>query len=226
MAYRVKEIFYTLQGEGRYAGTPALFLRFVGCNLWSGQSEHRGRDAERNGAKCPHWCDTDFVGGESLDIADLMQQLCATYPGSPRELPLLVLTGGEPFLQVDWVLCNELHKTFRNATLAVETNGTVEPKKHVHDCLDWICISPKVPVDRLKLKHGGELKVVYPAYDPQDYQSIADNFEYLYVSAEAETLEVGRSLIAIDNLKHAAAWVMEHPDWRLTLQAHKFIGLA
>lgn len=218
MTYAIAELFYTLQGEGFHAGTPAQFIRFAGCNLWSGQTEHRKRDAHRNAALCPEFCDTDFGVRARVDIGELLEQLTA-----PREVPLVVLTGGEPLLQVDEQLVGGLRDRYPEALIAVETNGTMPIP-----CagIDWIAMSPKVPIDRLELRRGDELKVVVPAYDPAAYEAIASGFRHRWVSAEAETLSLGRSLIIDTRLREAAAWVMQHPSWRLTVQAHKVIGIA
>lgn len=231
MSYAIKEVFYTVQGEGYHAGTPALFVRFAGCNLWSGRDEHRDRDADRNGAECPRWCDTDFVDGDKWETAEgpkgLAAYIVACCPGDEADLPLVVFTGGEPLLQLDRALIAELREWFPKACFAVETNGTVEPKVPIgtRHGLDWVCVSPKLPVDRLALTSGHELKVVVPAYDPRDYEAIADGFEHRFISAEAETTSVGQSVIVADNLRRAASFVMENPAWRLTLQSHKIIGV-
>lgn len=231
MTYSIKEVFYTLQGEGYHAGTPAVFVRFSGCNLWSGKAEHRARDAARHGAECPKWCDTDFADGDRMDSARVAALALAEVQqkgvDTPDDVPLVVLTGGEPLLQVDRSMVIALRFAFRNAVLAVETNGTVLPKVPVgvRDGLDWICVSPKLPADRLKLATGDELKVVVPAYNPAEYINVAAGFDHLYVSAEAHTYDIGRSVVVGDNLKRAAAWCMENPDWKLTLQSHKIIGV-
>lgn len=222
MSYRVKEIFYTVQGEGYHAGTAAVFVRFTGCNMWTGRAEHRERDAARNGAECPKWCDTDFADGDPLDLGELLQA-CMDTLQLPNALPLVVLTGGEPLLQVDRALVEGLRFAFPFATIAVETNGSMEPKPGVQ--LDWICVSPKQAPERIQLVAGDEFKVVYPAYNPGDYIDIAMGFDHLFVSAEAETTEVGKSLIVKDNLSRAAQFCMENPMWRLTLQSHKIIGV-
>lgn len=222
--YFIKEHFFTIQGEGYHAGTAALFIRFSACNMWSGYDKDRVRDAKRNDAQCPLWCDTDFAQGK-LQRSDVFGELLRNE--YPTDVPHIVLTGGEPLLQVDATFVAMLRDVFPEATLAVETNGTVAPKVPVGTIngLDWICVSPKQSVDRLKLKKGHELKVVYPAYNPLDYASIADNFQHRYVSAEAETSSRGKSLIVRDNLMRVSAFVMENPEWKLTLQSHKILGV-
>jgi len=222
--YSIKDTFYTVQGEGAHAGTPALFIRMSGCNMWSGLEPHRQRDAKRNGALCPLWCDTDFAHGTMMGGVDLAKRTGGTFP---CDVPLVVITGGEPLLQVDREFIAVVRSIAPDAVIAVETNGTVLPKVPVgvRHGLDWICVSPKLPVDRLKLKHGNELKVVFPAYDPTAYESIRDNFEHAFVSAEATTTGVGKSLISNSNLQNAADFVMRRPGWRLSLQSHKIIGV-
>jgi len=216
--YALAETFYTLQGEGYHAGTPALFIRFAGCSMWSGQQEHRDRDATRNGAACPLFCDTDFRPRERLSAEQLVERGQAL---APAELPLIVLTGGEPLLQVDQSLVDALRAAWPRVRIAVETNGAHEPRA----ALDWICVSPKVPVERLAITRGDEIKVVVPAYSPEDYASIADNFGHRWVSAEAYTTAIGCSSLNGEAIARAAAWVMQNPSWRLTVQTHKMIGI-
>lgn len=219
MTYSIKEVFYTLQGEGYHAGTPALFIRFSGCNLWSGRQGHRERDAVRNDAECPRWCDTDFADGERMTVDAL---LGVAMGEAPEDVPLIVLTGGEPYLQIDEPLLDALRTAFDNAIIAVETNGTVEPKAEV----DWICVSPKVPIDRLKIREGDELKVVFPGYDPTYYAELAGlGFDHHFVSPEASTHAVGDSLISADNTARTIAFVQANPTWRLSLQSHKILGV-
>lgn len=217
MTYAITETFYTLQGEGYHAGTAAQFIRFAGCNLWSGRDEHRKRDGTRNDVACPGFCDTDFLARQRLDAQGLVDEL-----DGPTTTPLVVLTGGEPLLQVDAPLIEALRERFPAAIIAVETNGT-----QALPCpgIDWVCVSPKVEPDRLALRTGDELKVVVPAYEPERYAAIAHGFRHRWVSAEAQTLEVGRSLVVAERLRTAAAWVMANPSWRLTVQAHKIIGV-
>lgn len=218
MSYALAETFYTLQGEGYHAGAPALFIRFAGCSMWSGQQEHRERDAARHGASCPRFCDTDFRPREYLTAKQLVERGRGL---APADLPLIVLTGGEPLLQVDQPLVDALRGAWPRALIAVETNGAHEPWA----ALDWICVSPKVPVGRLAITAGDEIKVVVPAYSPEDYASIAGNFAHRWVSAEATTSGVGQSLLSGDALRRAAEWVMANPTWRLTVQTHKLIGI-
>jgi organic radical activating enzyme len=227
--YKVKEVFYTLQGEGFWAGTPAVFIRFAGCNMWSGHDRHRERDAERNGAECPKWCDTDFVGGEALfpsQVRNAIREELKKFDVPDGELPLIVLSGGEPLLQVDAHFCQELNEHFPSATISVETNGTIPLMvPHGRGGIEWVCVSPKQPVDKLKLTEGDELKVVFPAYDPNEYLSIEKNFTWNWVTAEATTTSVGKSLLSKDNLARAAEFCMKNTSWSLTVQTHKLIGI-
>jgi organic radical activating enzyme len=138
--------------------------------------------------------------------------------------PLIVFTGGEPLLQLDDELLEAVRSAFDDSTMcAVETNGTVAMPAQCD--LDWVCVSPKVPVERMVLRQGCELKVVYPDYNPIDYESIASDFPHLFVSPQADTLEVGRSLVAAERMKAAAEFCMKHPTWRLSVQQHKWCGL-
>jgi 7-carboxy-7-deazaguanine synthase len=229
MTYALTEIFYTLQGEGYHAGTPALFIRFAGCSQWSGREEHRDRDAERNGSACPRFCDTDFIARERLELDSLIEAATEAAPSHFIErkfgvlslAPLIVLTGGEPLLQLDAALVDGLRRRFPLAVLAIETNGAHALTVDV----DWICVSPKLPADELKLRSGDELKIVAPAYRPEDYAAVSRGFTHRWVSAEAQPTGVGRSLIVAENLRSAAAWVMANPGWRLTVQTHKVIGI-
>ena len=217
MSYALSETFYTLQGEGFYAGTPAQFIRFAGCNLWSGSDVDRNRDAERSGAACPRFCDTDFATRARTGVDGLLELLEA-----PDDVPLIVLTGGEPLLQLDQQLVDALHRRFPSAVVALETNGT---RRILVTGIDWICVSPKVAPDRIFVRAGNELKVVVPAYDPSIFTELASGFDHRWVTAEAQTSSVGESLIVGDRLRSAAQWVLRNPSWRLTLQGHKVIGI-
>jgi 7-carboxy-7-deazaguanine synthase len=216
--YAIAELFYTLQGEGANAGMAAQFIRFAGCNLWSGRDEHRERDADRHAAACPSFCDTNFAAKAKLSAAELVEQLDA-----PDAVPLIVLTGGEPLLQLDAELVAALRARFPGAKLAIETNGTIASP--ILELLDWVCVSPKVAPGQLAVVTGDEIKVVWPSYSPADYEAIAAGFAHRWVSAEAISFAVGRSVLDRDNLVGAAAWVRAHPHWRLTIQTHKVIGI-
>lgn len=209
MAYTVKEIFYTLQGEGRNAGRAAVFCRFAGCNLWSGREEDRAQ------AIC-RFCDTDFVGQDGLNggrfagaeaLADAIARL---FPAGGQ--PFTVLTGGEPLLQVDVALAAALHA--RGFEIAVETNGTQALPAGV----DWVCVSPKAGAP-LILTQGDELKLVHPqaGMDPAEFEHLA--FDHFLLSPMD-----GPDLAA--NTAAAVAYCLAHPRWRLSLQTHKFLGIA
>jgi 7-carboxy-7-deazaguanine synthase len=210
MTYSVKEIFLTLQGEGGQAGRAAVFCRFSGCNLWS------GREDDRAGAVCT-FCDTDFVGtdgegGGKFDTAEaLARAIAAKWIGGERDR-LVVLTGGEPLLQLDGPLINALHH--HGFEIAVETNGTIAAP----DGIDWICVSPKADAPLAQLS-GQELKLVYPqeGVDPARFEGL--DFERFLIQPKD-----GPDLKA--NTRAAVAWCLAHPRWRLSVQAHKYIGIA
>ena len=209
MTYAVKEIYYTLQGEGVQTGRPAVFLRFAGCNLWS------GHEADRAAAVCA-FCDTDFVGtdgagGGRFDApAGLVRALRAVLPpGSP--LGLVVCTGGEPLLQLDAPLVEAMHAAgFR---VAVETNGTQAPPPG----LDWICVSPKAGAP-LVLDRGQELKLVYPqaGAEPPAFEGLA--FEHFFLQPMDGPARERNTRLAVE-------YCLAHPRWRLSLQSHKLIGI-
>lgn len=219
--YSVVEVFSTLQGEGVNAGRSAIFVRFAGCNLWSGHDEHRDRDAERNGATCPKFCDTDFVsrGPEGkYTLSTLLAEIRKRLP-----MDLVVFTGGEPLLQLDEDLVEECNAM--GLLTCVETNGTVELRPALEQALGHICVSPKVAPHLLKVERGTELKVVVPAYDPREFLTVARGFKYWFVSPEAATTSRGRSLIVKTAEHQAARWCMENPPWRLSLQTHKHLEI-
>lgn len=210
MTYSVKEIFLTLQGEGVQAGSRAVFLRFSGCNLWS------GREQDRAGAQC-HFCDTDFVGtdgpgggkfGNAAELADAVTEAW----GEPRERRLVVITGGEPMLQLDKPLVDALHD--RRFRVAVETNGTIQAPL----AIDWICVSPKAG-NKVVQRRGNELKLVWP----QDGIDVTELETWEFEHFLVQPMDCVERQPAIDA---AVQMVMERPRWRLTLQAHKTIGLS
>jgi 7-carboxy-7-deazaguanine synthase len=208
--YAVKEIFYTLQGEGFHAGRPAVFCRFAGCNLWS------GREADRASAAC-NFCDTDFVGvdgdgGGRFETAEaLANAIAGGWPALQTGSPFVVFTGGEPLLQLDALLIGALHA--RGFALAVETNGTIT----CPDGLDWICVSPKGQAPLLQT-HGDELKLVYPqpAVDPADY------LQWDFARFSLQPMD-GPNLQA--NIQSAINYCLANPKWQLSLQTHKMIGI-
>lgn len=214
MTYSVKEVFYTLQGEGAQAGMPAVFCRFAGCNLWS------GRESDRSSAVC-RFCDTDFVGtdgtlgGKYERAEDLADRIEAQWPaGDPpdRQHRLTVLTGGEPLLQVDATLIDALHT--RGFRIAVETNGTLAAPAGV----DWLCVSPKAGAPWVQ-QQGQELKLVWPQ-PGLDLQTMAATGQFAH-----------RFLQPMDgpdqaaNLATCISSCLQHPVWRLSLQTHKISGI-
>ena len=209
MTYAVKEVFYTLQGEGANAGRPAVFCRFAGCNLWS------GREADRAAAVCT-FCDTDFVGtngagGGKFETAEaLAGRIEATWTGGADDR-LVVCTGGEPLLQLDDAVIAALHA--RGFQIAVETNGTLPAPEG----LDWICVSPKADAALAQIS-GQELKLVYPqpGVDPARFEGL--DFERFYLQPmDGPELEA--------NVKSAVAYCLRRPRWRLSVQTHKYLGL-
>jgi len=207
--YAVKEIFYTLQGEGANAGRAAVFCRFAGCNLWS------GREADRAGADC-RFCDTDFVGtdgagGGKFQNADtLAEAVAAGWAGGPHER-FVVLTGGEPALQVDTPLIDALHR--RGFVIAIETNGTLA----LPPGLDWICVSPKAGTD-LRQTSGDELKLVFPQEGLAPESLAGLDFPRRFLSP-MDGPDLARNTAA------AVTYVKAHPEWRLSVQTHKRIGI-
>jgi 7-carboxy-7-deazaguanine synthase len=210
MSYAVKEIFLTLQGEGGQAGRPAVFCRFAGCNLWS------GREQDRAQAVCS-FCDTDFVGmdgvggGRFLDAEALAAAVEAAWEGGAGDR-LVVLTGGEPLLQLDEALIAALHG--RGFSLALETNGTLPAPAGV----DWICVSPKAQAQVVQTT-GQELKLVYPQIDvdPARFEGLA--FERFLL----QPMDGPRRA---ENTQAAIAYCLAHPRWRLSVQTHKYLGIA
>jgi 7-carboxy-7-deazaguanine synthase len=209
MSYAVKEIFKTLQGEGAQAGRAAVFCRFAGCNLWSGREEDRAT------ATC-RFCDTDFVGldgtsGGRYGTAEMLADTIAQIWDGPRARRFVVLTGGEPLLQVDTALIDALHR--RDFEIAIETNGTIEPP----DGIDWICVSPKANAD-LVLRRGHELKLVYP-------QTGASPEDFVGLDFQRFSLQPMDGPDLADNTARAVAYCLAHPRWQLSVQTHKQLGI-
>ena len=209
MTYQVKEIYYTLQGEGARAGRAAVFLRFAGCNLWSGREEDRAT------ATC-QFCDTDFVGtsgpggGKFANADTLATAVAGRWPtGSGK--PYVVCTGGEPLLQLDTALIEALHGA--GFEIGIETNGTLLPPPGI----DWICVSPKAGAEFV-LRTGNELKLIYPqpGAEPENYSGLA--FAHFF-------LQPMDTPARATNTAAAAAYCLAHPQWRLSLQTHKLIGI-
>ena len=210
MSYQVKEIFYTLQGEGANAGRPAVFCRFAGCNLWS------GREQDRATAAC-NFCDTDFVGtdgtlgGKFADANALADIIAAQWPSVDPACRFVVMTGGEPLLQVDSALIDALHT--RSFEIAVETNGTIAAPAGI----DWICVSPKAGAPWVQ-REGHELKVVWPqaAFDFAELE--AAKFTHRYLQPMDNVLKAA-------NTADCIALCLQRPAWRLSLQTHKMTGI-
>ena len=209
MTYTLKEIFYTLQGEGANAGKAAVFCRFSGCNLWTGREEDRHR------AIC-QFCDTDFFGigedgGKFTSAADLADAVNARWKAEGGSEKFVVCTGGEPLLQVDEKLLSEFHA--RGFTVAVETNGTRNPPAGI----DWICVSPKAGAE-LVIKEGNELKLVYPQPQAMPENFAALGFDHFFLQPmDGEQ--------AMENTRLAIQYCMSHPKWRLSIQTHKLVGI-
>lgn len=212
MSYAVKEMFLTLQGEGMQAGRRAVFLRFAGCNLWS------GREVDRANAIC-RFCDTDFVGtdgtlgGRYADAVSLAAQAEALWDGGGQGR-FIVITGGEPLLQLDAALIDALHA--RGFAIAVESNGTIPAPAGI----DWLCISPKAGSEVVQ-RQGDELKLVWPqqGIDPQELEGWA------FAAHLVQPMDCGSPQANAASRDAAIALVMARPRWRLTLQAHKALGL-
>lgn len=212
MSYAVKEIFFTLQGEGANAGRPAVFCRFSGCNLWT------GRESDRSRAIC-QFCDTDFVGtdgtggGKFQTASALAEAVAIAWPrsASPRAKPLVVCTGGEPLLQVDEPLIEALHE--RGFVVAVETNGT----QLVPAGLDWVCVSPKANTELLAVR-GSELKLVFPQAGAEPRRFEEFDFEHFY-------LQPMDGPDAERNTRLALHYCLQNPQWKLSIQTHKLLGI-
>lgn len=210
MSYAVKEMFYTLQGEGAQTGRAAVFCRFAGCNLWS------GREADRAEAIC-RFCDTDFAdthgpgGGKFASAASLAAAVAERWPAKAGGKPFVVCTGGEPLLQLDAKLIEELHR--RGFEIAVESNGTIAAP----DGIDWLCVSPKAGA-KLAQKAGDELKLVYPqtGAEPGLFEELPFRHFFLQPMDGPERDA---------NTRLALHYCMEHPVWRLSLQTHKILGI-
>lgn len=210
MSYAVKEIFYTLQGEGANTGSPAAFLRFAGCNLWS------GREEDRASAVC-RFCDTDFAGtdgpggGRFADADSLADAVLAAWPAGVESHRFVVCTGGEPLLQLDEPLVDSLHA--RRFRVAIETNGTQPVPRGV----DWVCVSPKAGAP-LVVERGDELKLVYPqaGAEPERYEGL--DFPHFFLQPMDGPERARCTELAV-------AYCRAHPRWRLSLQTHKLIGI-
>jgi len=205
MTYTVKEIYYTLQGEGANTGRPAVFLRFSGCNLWTGREEDRAK------AIC-QFCDTDFVGGTKYPSAEqLAEEVAGQWFGNGTSKRFVVITGGEPLLQLDTPLIDALHAL--GFEIAIETNGTIDAPPGI----DWICMSPKAGT-AIKQRSGHELKLVYPqaGITPAELERL--KFKHFFLQPmDGPAVQQNTAL--------AARYCLEHPRWRLSLQTHKLLGI-
>lgn len=211
--YAVKECFLTLQGEGAHAGSRAVFVRFAGCNVWSGREEDRARDTAKGA--CARWCDTAFVGTDGhrggLYTAEELAQVVRTTWNMAGEKALAVFTGGEPALQLDEVLVHTLQAA--NVKVHVETNGS----HALPGAVDWVTLSPKPP---MKVVQGwaDEVKVIYPCFDPLEYERFAGEGISFFVQPLDD-------LNRKANLQACIDFVLKHPRWRISLQQHKILNL-
>ncbi len=229
--YTVKAVWRTLQGEGAWAGRAAVFVRFVGCNLWSGHAADRARDAERSGAGCPRWCDTDFTKEGAVRYS--ADALAAEMQRAGGPVRFCVLTGGEPFLQADAALVRALHAA--GFEVAAETNGTVALADAFTDAdggivpPDWIVCSPKLPETRLVLETCDELKLVVPDYRPEAYAAFAERVRPHVVGGRERRWQWLQPEDG-PRLAEATAFAVEaalaHPAWRVSVQTHKVLGVA
>ncbi len=211
--YKIKEIFYTLQGEGAQAGRAAVFCRFTGCNLWT------GRERDRPKAIC-QFCDTDFIGtdgenGGKYTAAQLTKKIAEIWKNQNLGKPYVVCTGGEPLLQLDKKLCDALHA--QGFEIAVETNGTVETDDLP---IDWVCVSPKAGAP-LVVTRGQELKLVFPQIGAEPTLFADLDFPYFYLQA----MDVQNEEQKQQNLRATLAYCLENPQWRMSLQTHKILQI-
>lgn len=206
--YKIKEIFLTKQGEGYHTGRKSVFIRFSGCNLWS------GLEKDRHKAIC-NWCDTDFIGtdginGGNYSLNEVIKIVCELWPINNDEKPFVVCTGGEPLLQLDQFFVDEIHKN--GFEIAIETNGTCLPPNKI----DWICVSPKNNTN-LIIKNGDELKFVYPQsnFEPQQFENF--NFNHFFIQP-MDGINYNK------NIKMSKKFIEKNPKWKLSLQTHKILG--
>ena len=206
--YKIKEIFLTKQGEGFHTGRKSVFIRFSGCNLWS------GLEKDRHKAIC-NWCDTDFIGtdginGGNYSLDEVIKIVCELWPINNDEKPFVVCTGGEPLLQLDQFFVDEIHKN--GFEIAIETNGTCLPP----DKIDWVCVSPKNNTN-LIIKNGDELKFVYPQsnFEPQQFENF--NFNHFFIQP-MDGINYNK------NIKMSKKFIEKNPKWKLSLQTHKILG--
>lgn len=210
MGYQIKEIFYTLQGEGAMVGRPAVFCRFTGCNLWSGREEDRAQ------AICT-FCDTDFRGTDGLnggtypDAEHLAMKIASCWPDLSKGIPYVVCTGGEPLLQMDVAFTQAVKKY--GFEIAVETNGT----KPIVDGIDWVCVSPKSTAN-LVVTQGNELKLVYPQMDASPEQFEKLSFDHFYLQPmDGENAKITE--------QQTLAYCLKNPQWKMSIQVHKWLNI-
>jgi 7-carboxy-7-deazaguanine synthase len=216
--YKIKEIFYTLQGEGAQSGRPAVFCRFSKCNLWN------GKEATRAGAVC-NFCDTDILGtdgdngGEYASAETLAQKVYELWPHNAGGQPFVVCTGGEPLLQLDGHLIEAFQQ--QGFEVAIETNGTLP----LPDGLDWVCVSPK-GLSKIVVTGCDELKLVFPQADamPEQFDHIKADYYYLTPMADPK-VKAGADLSCDSNTRQAIEYCLIHPKWRLNLQTHKLVNI-
>lgn len=235
--YAVKAVWRTLQGEGAWAGRAAVFVRLAGCNLWTGEERDRERDAERSGAHCPLWCDTDFrkAGSVKLSAPDLVEDVQRVAAEAHPEDPVrfVVLTGGEPLLQADAALVRAFHAA--GFEVACETNGTVAladafTERESGEIIppDWVVCSPKRPEGALRIEWMDELKLVVPDYRPEAYAGLAERVREHAVGGRPRRFlwlqpEDGPRLAEATRL--AVELAQRHPAWRVSVQTHKVLGV-
>tara|TARA_B100001996_G_C18665729_1_gene594797 strand:+ start:2244 stop:2873 length:630 start_codon:yes stop_codon:yes gene_type:complete len=207
--YNIKEIYFTLQGEGFYTGRPAIFIRFSGCNLWN------GLEADRNKAIC-NWCDTDFFGingpnGGKHSAPNIKKIIIQLWPSKQPEKPYVVFTGGEPLLQLDDKLISAVHNI--GFEIGIETNGTITPPKGI----DWVCVSPKANTN-LVVKAGNELKFVYPqcGLNPKKHEKL--DFDHFFIQPMDGSNQN-------ENIEKSKKFVAKNPKWKISLQTHKLLGM-
>lgn len=218
--YSIKEIFYSIQGEGYHAGTPSVFVRFAGCNLWNGEESKREKWFQQTQSPCARFCDTDFRKGKKMTAIEITDEVAHLGRGCKR----IVLTGGEPTLQFDLELRGALQD--RGYFLSMETNGTNGFGAHP----DWVTLSPKV--DGMSLPFADELKVIYPAVDPLRFETLLmDRFTKgtidcrFFRNPGRKFLQPEDGPHAKRNIQKCLDFILAHPDWRLSLQTHKIVGL-
>lgn len=217
--YAIKDVFRTIQGEGYHVGTPALFVRFAGCNMWSGYDEDRIRDAVRNEAECPRWCDTDFRPDDARKMT--ADEIAAVVAERTKGARLVVLTGGEPLLQLDENLLHAIHVAYPAATIAIETNGTVAPRFDAETMpWLWLTLSPKRARAHTRLPWAHELKLVVPAYEVDEWDGYSAAHRFVQPLAHGPDRDYKTESLIAQQLA-----LRGDGTWRLSLQTHKIVGV-